>query len=110
MDRCKYFVLIVGPKTNIVTKGKCMYCGHYNSTSTYCDSLKRQSNKSFVEFECDNAVRDNLKVLILYNASYIYKKWCPESLRNIGIHIEMKTDGKWDYKKVLRGFLMLENS
>ena len=36
LDLSNKFVLIVGEKTNIVTKGNCMYCSSYNSYTINC--------------------------------------------------------------------------
>jgi len=105
---CKLFILIVGEKTNRVTKGFCSYCRNYRSWSAYCSSSKLQGNKSFIDFECDRAKKDYLdrkiKILVLYNSSYVFKDRCPESLRYIGVHQEMKTNGIYDYKKVKNAF------
>lgn len=110
MDMCKLFVLVVGNKTNSVTKGSCVHCANYRSWSSYCSSSKTQNFKSFIDFECDKAKRDfndgNIKVLVLYNSSYIYKDRCPESLRNIGTHIPMIKDGKWNYNEIKLYFLL----
>ena len=109
MDMCKVFILIVGEKTNSVKEGYCIFCKNYRSWSTCCSSSKLQSNKSFIDFECDRAKRDyyngKIKILVLYNSSYIYKEKCPESLRDIGFHQAMKTNGKYDYLKVKLAFL-----
>ena len=104
MDMCKLFILIVGDKTNSVTKGSCNYCGRYRRLENMCFSNRYQNNKSFIDFECDRAKRDflagKIKILVLYNSSYVYKDRCPESLRNIGVHYAMKTNGNYDYQKV----------
>ncbi len=108
MDMCKLFILIVGEKTNKVTKGFCSHCRNYRSWSAYCSSSKMQGNKSYIDFECDRAKRDyndgKIKILVLYNSSYVYRDRCPESLRNIGIHQAMKTNGLYDYQKVKTAF------
>ena len=73
MDMCKLFILIVGEKTNSVKEGYCIFCKNYRSWSTCCSSSKLQSNKSFIDFECDRAKRDyyngKIKILVLYNSS-----------------------------------------
>lgn len=109
MDRCKMFILVVGEKTNRVTKGSCVHCRNYRPWYNYCLSSKVQVNKSFVEFECDRAKRDynegKIKILVLYNSSYVFKDRCPESLRDIGTHAAMKTGEYFDYQKVKTAFL-----
>lgn len=108
MDMCKMFILIVGENTNSVTKGSCVHCENYCPRSCYYYSSKVQINKSFIDFECDRAKRDynenKLKILVLYNSSFIYKEKCPESLRDIGIHSAMKTNELYDYQKVKTAF------
>lgn len=112
MDMCKLFILIVGDKTNLVTKGSCQYCGQYRKLENMCFLNQHSNSKSFIEFECDRAKRDYLKgkikILILYNSPYIHKDRCPEPLRDIGIHYPMKTNGKYDYQKVKFAFFDLE--
>lgn len=108
MSMCKLFILIVGDYTDVVRKGYCLYCKNFQYNSSYCLSSKLQSSKSFIDFECDRAKRDycnnEIKILILYNSSYV-KKWkCPESLRNIGVHEAMKSNGSYDYQKVKKAF------
>lgn len=49
-----------------------------------------------------------MKILVLYNASRVDRALCPEELKNIGIHQEMKTNGEFDYLKVKGAFLLLE--
>ena len=111
MDMCKTFILIVGDSTNKVTKGSCVHCNQYRSWSNYCNSYASQTTKSFIEFECDKARREflnnNIKILVLYNSSYVYKERCPESVRDIGKHIPMKKYGDWDYAAVRDAFTWL---
>ena len=110
MDMCKLFILVVGEKTNTVTKGSCVHCQNYHSWSSFCASGKTQNTKSFIDFECDKAKREfdagNIKVLVLYNSSRVYKDRCPESLRNIGTHLAMIKDGKWNYMEIKMWILL----
>ncbi len=93
MDECKYFILIVGPNTKTVRSGYCMYATCYKIIGSSCASGGHINNKSFVEFECDKAKREynnrNLKVLVLYKSNVVWKPWCPENLKDIGIHESM---------------------
>lgn len=111
MDYCKVFILIVGPYTTSVKKGYCMYCPAYKAFGEDCSIGTFKKNKSFIEFECDKARREyqngHMKILVLYNASMEMKEWCPESLRDIGVHVPMKSHGVWDYMKVRTAFLLL---
>jgi len=118
MDMCKTFVLVVGKNTTTVTKGACFNCGNYvkeDSASYYgyyysspyaqraahCSSGGSISNKSYIQFECDKALRDGLRIVVLYNSIYKYPDRCPEVVRDIGIHVAMKkSNGDWDYYAV----------
>jgi len=108
MDNCKLFIIVIGNKTNIVTKGCCYNCSLYRKYYERCEINKIQVNKSYLDFECDRAKRDYdkgyIKILVLYNASSVDRSKCPEGIRWIGKHVEMKTYGEWDYNKVKRGF------
>lgn len=97
LDRTKTFVLIVGNGTKTRRAGECNYCWESNK----CGST---SNKSFIEYECDKAVRDGIKIVVLYNAAMVNKNKCPDILKDKGIHLAMcyRKDGKlyWDYNSV----------
>jgi hypothetical protein len=97
LDVSKTFVLIVGNGTKSRRAGECNYCFKNND----CGS---SSNKSFIEYECDKAVRDGLKIVVLYNAATIDKSKCLDVVKNIGTHIAMcySEGGKlyWDYQAV----------
>lgn len=95
MDMCKTFVFIVGDETDSKQKGKCRYCPKYYSCYRSSDS------KSFLDFEIDKAIRDGLRIVVLYNSSYVYRYTrCPEALRNRGVHVAMKTSYGWNYQEV----------
>ena len=99
MDISKTFVLIVGDGTRSRRAGNCYYC------HKYIDCTK-QSNKSYLEYECDKAVRDGLKIVVLYNSSSIDKSKCLYILKYVGTHEKMKTFNAatwsydWDYQTV----------
>lgn len=104
MDLSKTFVLIVGNKTCSLRSGSCSYCKSYSAYSHSCLRGHQTSLKSYIEYECDKAVRDGLKIVVLYNYSSIKKSKCPEVLREIGTHAPMLRwkDGRlfWDYQSV----------
>ena len=111
MDECKMFILIVGSKTNSVTRGACYNCENYkfsNYSGFSCSIHKSISNRSFIEFECEKAkieyYNNNLKILVLYNSSYVDKNKCPEALRWIGVHSPMKSCYEWNYQIVKDAF------
>lgn len=61
-------------------------------------------HRSYIEYECDKALRDGLKIIVLYNAASVNKAKCPDSLRNVGTHTAMcyyyKGNYYWDYLAV----------
>lgn len=100
MDMCKTFVFIVGDKTDSRQKGKCRYCPKF---ITCC---KSSDSKSFLDFEIDKAIRDGLRIVVLYNSSYVYRySRCPEALRDCGVHIAMKTSYGWNYQEVKKAIM-----
>ena len=97
LDISKTFVLIVGDGTKTRRAGQCSYCFDRNE----CGS---SSNKSFIEYECDKAIRDGIKIVVLYNSHIVDKNKCPDILKYEGIHVPMcyLKEGKlcWDYQTV----------
>ena len=102
LDISKTLVLIVGTNTRNVRFGSCQYC---NSDNSDCGSY---SNKSYINYECEKAKRDGLKIIILYNAATVDKNKCPDALKNIGKHVAMcyYQNGTyyWDYNAVKNAF------
>ena len=104
LDKSKTFVLIVGDGTKSRRAGECNYCIDNSSCGN-------SSNKSFIEYECDKAVRDKdkLKIIVLYNDSIVDKNKCPDVLKNEGTHVPMCycSNGKlyWDYASVKKAIL-----
>lgn len=80
------FILIVGDHTDTVSKGGCQLCRSYNSYGRYCARFYTVDYRSFVKFECDKAVSDNLAIVVLYNSYKINRNLCPESVRWKGTH------------------------
>lgn len=104
LDASKTFVLIVGANTKSVRNGSCQYCDSYNSHTTACAKGYYVDYRSYIEYECNTAVSDAIKIVILYNAATIDKSKCPDNIKNIGTHKAMcyYKDGKyyWDYQTV----------
>lgn len=104
LDASKTFVLIVGDNTKTVKSGSCQYCASYNSNYSSCNRGYSVDLRGYVEYECDKAARDKLKIIVLYKAAKINKSKCPESVKSIGKHAEMYslTNGKyyWNYQAV----------
>lgn len=97
LDISKTFVLIVGNGTKSRRAGECNYCLKNNNCGN-------SSNKSFIEYECDKALRDGIRIVVLYKAAKVDRSKCPEALRYQGTHAAMcyREDGKlyWDYQSV----------
>ena len=104
LDASKTFVLIVGSNTKTVTKGSCQYCNDYKSSTKSCARGKSVDYRSYIEFECEKAIRDNLKIVLLYNAATVNKSKCPDVIKYEGTHVAMCyiKDGEyyWDYQAV----------
>ena len=94
MSGSKIFLLIVGANTNTVTKGGCQYCKH-SSTSGICTSQWISTDKrSFIQYECEKAVKEGLNIIVLYNNATVDRSKCPEAVRYIGEHLAAY---HWDY-------------
>ena len=106
LDASKTFVLIVGSNTKTVRSGSCQYCNSYNSWTRSCAKGYSVDYRSYIEYECNKAVRDGLKIVVLYNAASIDKSNCPDVLKYVGTHEKMKKwnsttrSYEWDYQAV----------
>lgn len=104
LDSSKTFVLIVGSNTKTVRNGSCQYCSSYNSWTKACSRGKSVDYRSYIEYECARAIRDGLKIVVLYNAASVNKEKCPEIIKNVGTHKAMRyyENGtyNWDYQTV----------
>ncbi|WP_103680525.1 TIR domain-containing protein [Alkalispirochaeta sphaeroplastigenens] len=104
LDVSKTFVLIVGNGTKDLRNGGCQYCDSYNSHTYRCARGHSVDYRSYIEYECAKAVRDKLKIAVLYNAATVDKSKCPDVIKSEGTHVAMcyKKDGKyyWDYQAV----------
>ncbi len=105
LDHSKFFVLIIGEKTKSLRAGYCMYCKEYIT----CEYIYK-TNKSFIEYECDYAVRNNLPTIVLYNSTKVDTSKCIDSVVNVTrIHAKMVMRGNdnkyyWDYQSVKDAF------
>jgi hypothetical protein len=104
----KTFVLIVGKNTKTARSGSCQYCSSYNSHQSSCTRGYSIDYKSYIEYECEKAVRDKLNIIVLYNAATVDKSKCPISVKDIGTHKAMRTYSNgsysWDYQSVKDAF------
>ncbi|MDR7868133.1 MAG: hypothetical protein RIN56_15155 [Sporomusaceae bacterium] len=104
LDASNTFVLIVGNNTKTVRSGSCQYCNSYNSWTSSCARGYYVDYRSYIEYECEKAVRDGLKIVVLYNAAIVDKAKCPDAVKNTGTHAAMcyRQNGQlyWDYQAV----------
>ncbi len=104
LDHSKTFVLVVGTKTKDLRSGSCIYCRNYDWNRHGCGNGWSTSFKSFIEYECDKAKRDDLKIVVLYNSAYVFNERCPECLKDIGKHLPAYhwdgTTRKWNYSDI----------
>lgn len=107
----KTFILIVGRNTAILTKGGCRYCSQYRPWSSLCSNGKSYDNRSFIEFECEMAVKDFIngelkKIVVIYNGRLSPdRSLCPEVIRGFGLHIGSDLVGYdnkryWNYRGI----------
>lgn len=108
LNSSKTFVLIVGDETDSLRAGSCQYCSSYNSWTRSCARGNYVDYRSYIDYECEKAVADNLNIIVLYNKTYCAKSKCPEAVRNVGYHAPMvkRIDDKlyWDYQSVKAAF------
>lgn len=111
----KTFVLIVGSHTKSVTKGSCSNCLNYTTLysnlyygTSSCSKGISVNKQSYIDYECDLAIKEGAKIIVLYKSVYVDKSLCPEKVRNLGTHVAMKCrkynlNGPyidWDYQAV----------
>ena len=96
----KTFVLIAGKNTLSLTKGACRYCSLYSTWYSSCASNgKPFDNRSFIEYECEMALKDYnagelKKIVVIYNGFVNPdRSRCPEVLRYVGTHIGSDFNG-----------------
>ncbi len=104
LDASKTFVLIVGSGTKTVRSGSCQYCGSYNSRTHICARGYSVDYRSYIEYECEKAVRDGLNIVVLYNAATVDKSKCPDVIKYSGTHTAMQHlvygTHEWNYSAV----------
>lgn len=104
MDASKTFILVVGENTNSVRSGSCQYCQSYNRWNGACARGMSVDFRSYIEYECEKAIKDGLKIIVLYNATTVNKFKCPQVIKNMGTHIPMLyyQDGSyyWNYDAI----------
>lgn len=104
LDASKTFILIVGDHTKELKAGGCQYCGSYNSYWGTCGRGHTVDTRSYIDFECEKAIRDGLKIIVLYKSTFVNRDKCPEMIKWKGIHVPMEkwfgNNLYWDYVSV----------
>lgn len=110
LDASKTFVLIVGSGTIRLTKGSCQWCDSYDSYHWSCHAGGYVDYRSFIEYECEKACRDGLKIVVIYNSMQVDRSKCPEVLRNKGKHIPFYyfDNGKlfWNHNEIMEAIMV----
>lgn len=105
LNASKTFILIVGNETLSLTKGSCQYCASYNSWRKKCIRGGTVDYRSYIEYECEKAYLDDLRIVVIYKNAAVQRAKCPEILRYVGIHVNgliKGEDGKyyWNYEAI----------
>lgn len=105
LDVSKTFILIVGADTKKLRNGSCQYCtDSYNGLLKKCNRDYSIDYQSYIEYECAKAIKDGLKIVVLYNSTLVNKSNCPDLINSTGKHVPMKIvkEGTpyWNYKAV----------
>lgn len=106
----KTFVLVVGAQTDRLTKGGCQYCESYNSWNRSCARGYSCDYRSYIEYECEMAKLYEMKVVVIYNFSFIRKEKCPQILRDSGVHIsgyywDNNGEKNWNYWEIKQAIM-----
>ena len=108
MSGSKLFVLIVGEHTANLTKGSCQGCHSYNSWNKYCVRGNTVDFRSYVKYECDQALKANIPIIALYKNTEKDLSKCPESNLERAVHVPLLYWKQgvlcWDYQAVKNVF------
>ena len=105
LDSSKTFVLVVGDQTNALTKGSCRYCDSYNRWNQNCSRGQWVDFRSFIQYECEKADRDGLRIVVIYNYASVRREKCPDVLRYKGTHVRgyywgLDHEKHWNYGEI----------
>ena len=98
LNGSRTFVLVVGKDTKNLTKGACRHCSSYISAWGICYHGHSVDQRSYIQYECEKAVKDGKKIVVIYNYANVDKSKCPDSIKNYGVHIPAyykAIDGKY---------------
>lgn len=87
LNASKTFVLVVGAQTASLTKGGCQYCDSYNSWTRSCAKGYSCDYRSYIKYECEKAVEQGLRIVVIYNYASIQRNKCPLVLQYTGKHV-----------------------
>ena len=105
LNGSKNFILIVSSTTDTRRSGGCQYCYRYDSNTGKCRTGGNVDFRSYIQYECEKAIRDNMKIIVIYKSTYVDRKDCPECVRKVGKHIPTFTWGEdkrlyWNVKEI----------
>lgn len=111
MNMSKNFLLVVGQQTKRLRKGSCQFCKYYDCFMSSCRRGHPIDNRSYIEYECEQALKYDLNIAVLYNSWVVDRHLCPDVLTDEGIHVPMMSFRNWkldwDYPSVRDAFLSL---
>lgn len=104
LDISKTFVLVVGEKTKTNRAGSCQYCSNYSPYYSKCRSDYSVDYRSYIEYECEQAVKAGMKIVVIYNSLKVDRSKCPDVLASQGTHLPIKyisgTSYYWNYTAI----------
>ena len=68
------------------------------------------SGESYIDYECEKAAKDGLRIAVIYNALAVDRSLCPEHVKYKGQHIAAiyrGSDGKtyWNYQAIKQAIM-----
>ena len=104
LDASRTFILSDGNSTKTVRSERYQYCKNYKTYTYTCVHRYSVNYRSYIEHEFGKAVRDGLRIMVLYNAATVNKTKCPHLIKKVGTHVAMCCYGNgqyyWDYQTV----------
>lgn len=106
LDASCTFVLIVGGKTSSLTAGGCRNRRSY-SVYGHCHRSGSIDHRGFIDYECEYAEKNRLRVVVIYSSCKVDREKCPSSVRYVGTHIPAQYGGGsgrcyWDIDGISR--------
>lgn len=109
MNESYAFVFVVGESTRRLTKGGCQNCKSYNSHTYSCCHSSSIDYRSYIEYECEEAIKAKIPIIILYNSSIKRDDWIPDALsgaryREVPMYRWSGNKKIWDYGEIKSSF------